>query len=180
VAGGVNRPRDRAQRIENKKPACLRCALHATHRNCPSWPGQQISFVPARGWTIFGFNPRAPFRSCRGHDKRRFCLLRLRLRPGRGDLDGGKLLTTRLRRRRRRDAWSRNLAGRGKRGSRCCRPGASLPGCRDVCAKAAAQSDEIRKDVEASHRGRNDLIGKLPSTHTNCATSDANRQTRRS
>jgi hypothetical protein len=109
-----------------------------------------------------------------------FCLLRLRLRPGRGDLDGGKLLTTRLRRRRRRGAWSRHLAGRGKRGSWCCRPGASLPGCGDVCAKAAAQSDEIRKDVEASNRGRNDLIGKLPSTHTNCATSDANRQTRRS
>jgi hypothetical protein len=130
-----------------------------------SHAGWSRSFVPARGWTIFGFNPRAPFRSCRGHDKRRFCLLRLR--PGRGDLDGGKLLTTRLRRRRRRGAWSRHLAGRGKRGSRCCRPGASLPGCGDVCAEAAAQSDEIRKDVEASNRGRDDLIGKLPSTHTN-------------
>ena len=33
--------------------------------------------------------------------------------------------------------------------------GASLPGGA-VCAKAPAQSDEIRKDVEASNRGRND------------------------
>jgi hypothetical protein len=34
--------------------------------------------------------------------------------------------------------------------------GASLAGDGAVCAKAPAQSDEIRKDVEASNRGRND------------------------
>jgi hypothetical protein len=38
--------------------------------------------------------------------------------------------------------------------------GASLPGVGSgdgtVCARAPAQSDEIRKDVEASNRGRND------------------------
>jgi len=33
---------------------------------------------------------------------------------------------------------------------------ASLPGDGAVCAKAPTQSDEIRKDVEASKRGRND------------------------
>jgi hypothetical protein len=32
----------------------------------------------------------------------------------------------------------------------------SLPGDGEVCAKAPAQSDEIRKYVEASNRGRND------------------------
>jgi len=34
--------------------------------------------------------------------------------------------------------------------------GASLPGGGAVCANAPTQSDEIRKDVEASNRGRND------------------------
>ena len=34
--------------------------------------------------------------------------------------------------------------------------GASLPAGGAVCAKAPTQSDEIRKDVEASNRGRND------------------------
>jgi hypothetical protein len=34
--------------------------------------------------------------------------------------------------------------------------GASSSGDGAVCAKAPAQSEEIRKDVEASNRGRND------------------------
>ena len=34
--------------------------------------------------------------------------------------------------------------------------GASLPGEGAGCANAAAQSDEIKNDVEASNRGRND------------------------
>ena len=34
--------------------------------------------------------------------------------------------------------------------------GASLPGGGALCAKAPTQSDEIRKDVEASNRGHND------------------------
>jgi len=44
--------------------------------------------------------------------------------------------------------------------------GASVPGVGAVCAKVPTQSDEIRKDVEASNRGRNDTeaIGKRTST----------------
>ena len=34
--------------------------------------------------------------------------------------------------------------------------GASFPGAGAVCAMAPAQSDEIRKDVDVSNRGRND------------------------
>ena len=48
-------------------------------------------------------------------------------------------------------------AGAGDAGAAA---GASLPGVDPgdgtVCARAPAQSDEIRKDVEASNRGRND------------------------
>jgi hypothetical protein len=45
-------------------------------------------------------------------------------------------------------------AGSGDAGAAAA--GASLSGAGAVCAKAPAQSEEIRKDVEASNRERND------------------------
>ena len=46
-------------------------------------------------------------------------------------------------------------AGDGDAGAAAA--GASLPGDGAVCAKAPEQSEEIRKDVEASNRGHSDI-----------------------
>jgi hypothetical protein len=56
------------------------------------------------------------------------------------------------------------VAGAGDFGAAAA--GTSLPGVGGVCAKAPAQSDEIRKDAEESNSGRNDpkAIGRRTST----------------
>lgn len=57
--------------------------------------------------------------------------------------------------------------------------GASLPGDGAVCAKAPAQIDEIRSDVEASSRGRNDTDAPCQANFHDafCASNGANQRT---
>ena len=70
-------------------------------------------------------------------------------------------------------------AGTGVAGAAAA--GASLPGIGAVCAKAPAQSDEIRKDAKASNRGRDDTEAPWEANlhDASCTISDAERQTRR-